>query len=119
MKQTLSRLVYSTDQGRLCPDCGQPQDQCRCSSIAADQLVGNGKVRIRRETKGRKGKGVTLVEGLALTPADVDKLTREMKTRCGCGGSVKHGVIEIQGDQRQVILGFLAEKNITAKIAGG
>lgn len=119
MKQTPSRLVYSTDHGRLCPDCSQPQNQCRCSTIAADQPVGDGKVRIRRETKGRKGKGVTLVEGLALTPADVDKLAREMKTRCGCGGSVKNGVIEIQGDQRQVILGFLAEKNMTAKIAGG
>jgi len=119
MKQTPSRLVYSTEQGRLCPDCRQPQNQCRCSTIAADQPVGDGKIRIRRETKGRKGKGVTLVEGLALTPADVDKLAREMKTRCGCGGSVKHGVIEIQGDQRQLILGFLAEKNMPAKIAGG
>ena len=58
----MSRLVYSTDQGRLCPDCGHPQCQC----VNDNSLVGDGNVRIRLETKGRKGKGVTSITGIPL-----------------------------------------------------
>jgi len=119
MRDQLSRLVYSTDKGRLCPACQQPQANCICETQAASQVLGDGKVRIRRETKGRKGKGVTLIEGLAMTAAELDGLAKAMKTRCGCGGAVKQGVIEIQGDQRQLLLEFLRERGISAKIAGG
>lgn len=81
--------------------------------------MGDGNVKVRRETKGRKGKGVSLIEGLAMTAAELDALAKQLKTRCGSGGAVKNGVIEIQGDHRPVIIGFLKSKGIAAKLAGG
>lgn len=118
MRDQLSRLVYSTDKGSLCPDCGQAQNDCQCKAVAGQQILGDGRVRIRRETKGRKGKGVTLVEGLAMTAPQLAQLAKELKTHCGCGGSVKSATIEIQGDQRQTILAYLNSRGINAKIAG-
>ena len=114
-----TRSVYSTDKGRLCPECQMPLDDCRCAETASQQILGDGKVRIRRETKGRKGKGVSIVEGLAMNASDLEKLAKDLKTRCGCGGAVKGGTIEIQGDQRTLIQQLLAERGIAAKIAGG
>lgn len=84
-----------------------------------DGNVRGDKVRVRRETKGRKGKGVCLIEGLAMTTAELDALAKQLKTRCGSGGAVKNGVIEIQGDHRPAIVEFLNSKGITAKLAGG
>ncbi|MFD1384054.1 translation initiation factor [Rhodanobacter aciditrophus] len=111
------RLVYSTDQGRLCPECNQAIDDCRCST--ADQPLGSGNVKIQLETKGRKGKGVTLVKDLALTADELKALGKKLKNHCGVGGSVKDGTIEIQGDQRPKIKAFLESQGIKAKIAGG
>jgi len=119
MSKDQSRLVYSTDKGRLCPTCKQSVSTCLCSSQAAAQALGDGKVRIRRETKGRKGKGVTLIEGLPLNIGELEVLAKQLKTRCGSGGAVKEGVIEIQGDHRPVILEFLKAKNFDARLAGG
>lgn len=115
----MGRPVYSTDQGRLCPDCGKAIDLCHCSLQSKSAIVGDGNVRIQRETKGRKGKGVTLVTGLPLAEAELKKLAKELKQRCGTGGSVKSGVIEIQGDQRQLLLSALQEKGYKAKLSGG
>jgi translation initiation factor 1 len=81
--------------------------------------VGDGNVKVRRETKGRKGKGVCLIEGLAMTAAELDALAKQLKTRCGSGGAVKNGIIEIQGDHRPVIIEFLKSKGVSAKLAGG
>lgn len=114
-----SRAVYSTDKGRLCPGCQHAVAECRCAADAAAIPVGDGKVRVRRETKGRKGKGVTLIEGLALTPAEIEALAKQLKARCGSGGAVKSGVVEIQGDHRPVIIDFLKAQGIAAKLAGG
>ena len=116
----MGRLVYSTDQGRLCPECKQPVDHCRCKQAAKQAVpAGDGIVRIQRETKGRKGKGVTLVSGVPLPEAELKQLARELKQRCSTGGSVKNGVIEIQGDQRDVLQQALRAKGFQVKLSGG
>lgn len=111
-------LVYSTDHGRMCPGCGQAVDVCICG-IEESAPAGDGIVRISRETKGRKGKGVTLISGLPLKPSELKQFTRELKARCGSGGTVKDGMIEIQGDHRDKLLDVLAAKGYTAKRSGG
>ena len=113
-----SRLVYSTDQGRLCPDCQQPKEQCQCKQAAAVP-EGDGIVRISRQTKGRKGKGVTLVQGVQLPPEELKHLAKQLKKSCGSGGTVKDGVIEIQGDYRDQLLSALLKLGFKAKLAGG
>ena len=113
-----SNLVYSTDQGRICSGCSHPQQQC-CCNASSNQIVGDGIARIHRQTKGRKGKGVTLIAGLALTEIELKNLAKHLKKTCGTGGTVKDGVIEIQGDYREQVLSFLTKKGYTAKLAGG
>lgn len=109
--------VYSTEQGKICPACDQPVDECQCADEQIPQ--GDGIVRLKRESKGRKGKGVTLIEGVLLAPTELKKLAKELKNKCGTGGTVKNGVIEIQGDQRDLLLTVLTEKGFTVKKAGG
>jgi len=113
-----SRLVYSTDQGRLCPGCEQPQQQCQCKQNSAPP-PGDGIVRIHRQTKGRKGKGVTLIEGVPLAADDLKNLAKQLKKSCGSGGTVKDGIIEIQGDYREQVLASLIKLGYKAKFAGG
>ena len=115
----MSRVVYSTDQGRLCPDCGNAQSACQCTQQKNNAILGDGVVRIKRETKGRKGKGVTIITGLPLNGNELKKLAKELKQRCGTGGAVKDGDVEIQGDQRDVIKAFLETKGYQAKLSGG
>lgn len=115
----MGRIVYSTDQGKLCPDCTNSITACNCAQQKKNLIIGDGVVRIKLETKGRKGKGVTIISGLAVNENDLKKLTKELKKRCGTGGAVKTGDIEIQGDQRGVIKTFLENKGYTAKLAGG
>lgn len=109
--------VYSTDKGSLCPECGQAKHAGRCANSSAIQ--GDGKVRIWRETKGRKGAGVTLVTGIALPEKELKTLHKTLKQQCGVGGAIKEGVLELQGDQREKILQLLAKKGWDVKIAGG
>ncbi|MDN0005165.1 stress response translation initiation inhibitor YciH [Providencia stuartii] len=108
MKDTNSRLVYSTDIGRIEEE--KPKGQ---------RPKGDGIVRIRRETSGRKGKGVCVVTGLDLEDDALAKLAAELKKKCGCGGSVKDGDIEIQGDKRELIKQLLEAKGYQVKLAGG
>lgn len=110
-------LVFSTDQGRMCPDCREPATACRCT--AAARPAGDGIVRLSRETKGRKGKGVTLITGVPLDDKALAALAKTLKARCGTGGTVKDGVIEIQGDQRDLLMPLLQEKGWTVRRAGG
>lgn len=110
-------LVYSTDHGRMCPSCGAPVDACRCASDGG--VAGDGRVRVRRESKGRKGKTVTTIEGLALNAFDLATLAKELKQRCGSGGTVKDGRIEIQGDHVDTVVSELKSKGYDAKRAGG
>ncbi|MBU6950350.1 translation initiation factor Sui1 [Hahella sp. HN01] len=112
-----SGLVYSTEFGRMCPDCGKPVDACVCGQTAVPQ--GDGVVRVSRETAGRKGKGVTVVKGVLLAGEELKNLAKHLKQKCGVGGTVKDGVIEIQGDHRDLIVEELKKKGFTAKKAGG
>jgi len=95
-------LVWSSSKGKTCPGCEQPVSSCTCAAEAAAPEVA-GPVRVTRETKGRKGKGVTLVTGVPLPPADLAALAKKLKKRCGSGGTVKDGVIEVQGDHRETL----------------
>ncbi|MDQ1214779.1 stress response translation initiation inhibitor YciH [Pantoea anthophila] len=101
-------LVYSTDSGRI----AQPQPK-------AERPKGDGIVRIQRQTSGRKGKGVCLISGIDLDDAALVLLAAELKKKCGCGGSVKEGVIEIQGDKRDLLKSLLEAKGMKVKLAGG
>ncbi len=111
-------LVYSTDAGRMCPTCRQPVAACSCSRAAAAP-AGDGIVRVSRETAGRKGKGVTVIREVPLDAAGIEQLGRELKALCGTGGTVKDGVIEIQGDQRDRVIPHLQQRSWTVKRAGG
>lgn len=110
-------LVYSTEGGRMCPVCRQPMTGCTCGKKAV--APGDGIVHVARETKGRAGKGVTLVKGLALDDAGLGALAKQLKAACGSGGTVKDGVIEIQGDHRERVLEWLRKDGRNAKLAGG
>ncbi|MGF1740166.1 stress response translation initiation inhibitor YciH [Vibrio profundum] len=101
-------LVYSTEVGRIQPEKEKPQRE-----------KGDGIVRIQRQTKGRKGKGVCIISGLDLDDAPLKLLAAELKKVCGCGGAVKDGSIEIQGDARDKLKSSLEKKGYTVKLAGG
>lgn len=113
-----SVTVYSTEHGKTCPKCGKPLAGCVCDKQKAAPKS-DGIVRIMRQTKGRKGKGVCLITGLPPTPEALEKLARQLKQRCGAGGAVKDGVIEIQGDHRETLLQELTKLGYKAKLAGG
>jgi translation initiation factor 1 len=113
-----ANLVYSTDIGRRCPQCLRAVAECVCKG-KSKPAHGNGVVRVSRETKGRAGKGVSLITGLPLSEAQIDELATKLKKRCGTGGTVKDGVIEIQGDHRDVLVAELIKLGFQAKKAGG
>lgn len=119
MKNKLSSggLVYSTESGRMCPACRQPVAQCTCGQPAPPQ--GDGTVRVSRETQGRGGKAVTVVKGVLLDAAALAALGKQLKASCGTGGTVKDGVIEIQGDHAQRVMETLQAKGYRVKRAGG
>ena len=117
-----SRLVYSSEKGRICPDCQKPVSECRCKkkrSNTRDNRKPDGIIRIQRETKGRKGKTVTAVSGFQLDDDELKSLAAQLKRKCGTGGSVKEGTILIQGDHRKVLLKELTSQGYTAKLSGG
>ncbi len=116
---TRGTLVYSTETGRMCPACGQPLAQCACQTKARAAVVGDGVVRVSRQSKGRGGKTVTLVKGLALDAAALAALAKQLRSACGAGGTVKDGVLEVQGDHCEVILAALVKLGHRAKQAGG
>ena len=103
----LSSLVYATDQGRTCPQCRQARADCRCAALQAALPAGDGKVRVSRESKGRGGKTVTLVRGLQLPLAELEHLGRQLRSHCGSGGTVKDGLVEVQGDHADRVLAWL------------
>ena len=110
--------VYSSESGRICPGCGRAVAKCACkrqTTVAA----GDGVVRVSRSTKGRGGKCVTLITGVPLNEEGLTKLAKQLKQRCGTGGTVKDGVIEIQGDHRPAIVEALKLQGFQVKLAGG
>lgn len=116
-RNTSGGLVYSTDSGRMCPDCRQPIAQCVCN--AKPLPAGDGVVRVSRVSKGRGGKDVTLVKGVALDAAGLTALGKQLKTLCGTGGTVKDGVIEVQGDHCDRVMEALKAQGLVVKRAGG
>lgn len=115
-----SRRVYSTDSGRMCPDCDKPVGNCVCRNRARQAKPNpTGTVIVRRETKGRKGAGVTIVDGLALDGAALKTLAKKLKQACSSGGAIKDGSIEIQGDHRDRVKKLLEQQSMTVKISGG
>ncbi|MDB5819456.1 MAG: translation initiation factor [Rhizobacter sp.] len=113
-----SRLVYSTDTGTACPGCGKPKAQCECN-LRKPVPPADGFVRVSRETKGRKGKGVTLVKGLPLDDDALLALSKQLKASCGAGGTVKDGVIEVQGDHLEKVMALLVAQGHKVKKSGG
>lgn len=113
----LGGLVYSTDGGRHCSGCGQPVDACTCKQNQIPE--GDGIARVRRETKGRGGKTVTTITGVPLAADPLKDLASALKKRCGCGGGLKDGVIEIQGDHVDLLLDELTKRGFKAKKSGG
>lgn len=114
---SLTGLVYSTETGRMCPGCRQPLAQCICKQAVVP--TGDGTVRVSRETKGRGGKAVTLVKGVLLDAAALAVLGKQLKAACGSGGTVKDGVIEIQGDHVERVMVALQVQGHRVKRAGG
>jgi translation initiation factor 1 len=111
-------LVYSTDSGRMCPTCRQPIDACQCKA-AATKSVGDGNVRVGRETKGRAGKGVTVVKGLPLDAVALAALGKQLRSTCGSGGTVKDSSLEIQGDHVERVMELLKAQGFSVKRSGG
>ena len=105
-----SRLVYSTESGRIKPQDDEP---------SRPKVKSDGIIRLQRETKGRKGKGVTLITGIELADPELKAMAKKLKQLCGTGGAIKDGVIEIQGDQRDTLLDYLSKQGYTVKKAGG
>jgi translation initiation factor 1 len=113
-----ARVVYSTGVGSLCPNCRRPVRECVCPK-GAPGAAKRSAVRVGREIKGRAGKGVTTVTGLPMAISDIESLAAKLKKRCGSGGTVRDGVIEIQGDHRDVIVAELIKLGWPAKRSGG
>ncbi len=101
-------LVYSTEGGRIKPGAEKAQ------APASDGIV-----RIQRQTKGRKGKGVCIITGLDMDETQLKQLTSKLKKACGCGGAVKGSDIEIQGDNREKLKELLEKEGHQVKLAGG
>ncbi len=110
-------LVYSSETGKTCPSCSNAIHQCLCNKHS--EIKGNGKVKVQLETKGRKGKGVTVIREIPLNQEGLKKLAKELKSKAGAGGSIKDGNIEIQGDKVKMALDFLEQKGFKAKKVGG
>jgi len=113
-----SRLIYSTERGRICPGCGNAADDCICGKGPV-KTRNDGIVRVRREVKGRAGKTVTTIEGIPLRGEAIEALASELKRRCSAGGSVKAGVIILQGDHRKTAVPMLEAKGYCVKLASG
>lgn len=113
-----SALVYSTDGGRMCPGCRQPLADCTCR-LERSPALGDGVARVMREKKGRAGKIVTVVRNLPLEPLALAALARELKAACGSGGTLREGVMEIQGDHVDKVVQAIESRGMKVKRAGG
>ena len=112
-----ARTVYSTSAGRVCPGCGWPERDCKCSSrIGRDEAVpARITAKLRMEKKGRGGKTVTVVYGLPANSAFLKELTQELKRACGTGGTPTEDGVELQGDLRERVRDALLKKGYFVK----
>ena len=109
------RVVYSTDVGRICPGCGWPASNCRCSKTVDESVPARIVAKLRMEKKGRGGKTVTVVDGLPRNAAFLKDLCQELKRACGTGGAVADATIELQGDLRERVRDVLLKKGFVVK----
>ena len=122
---TKSRLVWSSESGRICPECSKPVSSCICKMKKNEtnkpdrKYPADGIIRIMRETKGHNGKTVTVIVNTPFKENELKEFAKKLKARCGTGGSVKDSEILIQGDHRQTILDELVKQGYRAKLAGG
>ena len=118
-----SRLIYSTESGKICSSCGKAVLECICKKKKVNRKLSpypnDGIVRIGRETKGRKGKTVTAIFDVPLDDKNLQQFAKTLKRRCGTGGTVKDGAIEIQGGHKKTLLDEIKKQGYTVKIAGG
>jgi translation initiation factor 1 len=118
-----TRLVYTTESGRMCPSCGHPAAKCICKKKKTAKkhsiYPNDGIVRISRDVKGRKGKTVTAVFGVPLDDKKLHQFAKTLKRLCGTGGTVKDGIILIQGDHSKTLLNEIEKQGYTVKLAGG
>jgi len=119
-------VVYDSAVGRVCPTCGRPSKDCACRpkrpafrEASKNVPRNDGIVRVSRDRRNRRGKTVTVVTGVPGSEAALDELAGTLKRLCGCGGTAKDGVIEIQGDHRDLVVSKLMELGYRVKIAGG
>lgn len=117
MKSKPGGLVYSTDGGRMCPLCRHTIAHCTCKAQVLPPT--DGVVRVSLQTKGRGGKSVTLVKGVPLDAVALAVLAKQLRAACGSGGTVKDGVIEVQGDHVVTLMAALQKQSYTVKRAGG
>ena len=117
MKSKSGGLVYSTDAGRTCPDCRQSIANCICKAAVLPKT--DGVVRVSLQTKGRGGKSVTLIKGLPLDALALAALAKQLRTACGTGGTVKDGVVEVQGEHVATVMAALQKQSYNLKRAGG
>jgi translation initiation factor 1 len=116
--KNLGALVYSTETGRTCPNCRKAIALCICKQ-GKPVTAGDGIVRVSRETKGRGGKTATVAKGIALGNDALIVLSKKLKASCGTGGTVKDGVVEIQGDHVDKVMALLQADGFTVKRTGG
>ena len=114
----LAGLVYSSEDGRTCPDCGKALGSCACSEMGGE-YQGDGVAKIRRETSGRKGKGVIVAWDIPVHEKELPKIASDLKKSVGSGGSLKNGKIEIQGEKLDQVRAFLEKKGFKVKQVGG
>ena len=110
------------ESGKICPLCQKPVSECTCKKKklkAQTNIKYDGTIRVQREVKGRKGKTVTTVSGFQINADELKNLAAQLKRRCGTGGSVKDGVIIIQGNHRDTLITELKNRGFKAKSAGG
>lgn len=115
---SLAGLVYSSESGQTCPGCGQALDSCSCKQQAGE-YQGDGIAKVRRETKGRKGKGMTVIWDVPVHASDLNDLAKKLKQKCGVGGSCKEGRIEMQGDLVIKVMDELKKLGFKVKKVGG
>lgn len=118
LKNSANPTVYSTEVGRICPGCGKAVAACNCKEHKSYR-INDGIVRLRLETKGRKGKGVTVISGVPLDQSGMNILVSELKKRCGSGGTLKDGNIEVQGDHRELLFDEMKKRGWQVKQCGG
>jgi translation initiation factor 1 len=118
MSVASKRPVYSTGSGRVCPRCGWPERDCRCSSSLTAELQEPVPHRITaklRVENRASGKSVTVVDALPKNDAFLEGLARELKKACGTGGGAGQGAVELQGDQRERLRELLGKKGWRVK----